>query len=47
MKFLFKILASLFLFQSFLFAAGKPYSQNEFDKLIKEGKPVIFNVHAK
>ena len=47
MKVFIKIIFSLFLFQSVLFAAGKPYSQVEFDKLIKEGKPVVLHVHAK
>jgi thioredoxin 1 len=47
MKTFIKIIFSLFLFQSVLFAAGKPYSQTEFDKLIKEGKPVVLHVHAK
>ncbi len=37
----------MFLFQSVLFAAGKPYSQAEFDKLTKEGKPIVLHVHAK
>ena len=47
MKTFIKIILSLFLFQSVLFAAGKPYSQTEFDKLIKEGKSVVLHVHAK
>jgi len=47
MKVFIKIIFSLFLFQSVLFAAGKPYSQTEFDKLTKEGKPVVLHVHAK
>jgi len=47
MKILIKIFFSLFLFQSILFAAGKPYSQAEFDKLTKEGKPIVLHVHAK
>jgi len=34
-KFFIKIILGLFLFQSVLFAAGKPYSQAEFDKLNK------------
>jgi len=36
MKTFIKIIFSLFLFQSVLFAAGKPYSQAEFDKINKE-----------
>ncbi len=47
MKTFIKIVFSLFLLQSALFAAGKPYSQVEFDKLIKEGKPIVLHVHAK
>ena len=47
MKVFIKIIFSLFLFQSVLFAAGKPYLQTEFDKLTKEGKPVVLHVHAK
>ena len=47
MKILLKIIFSLFLFQSVLFAAGKPYSQAEFDKLTKEGKRIVLHVHAK
>ena len=47
MKILLKIILSLFLLQSLLFAAGKPYSQTEFDKLNKEGKPIVIHVHAK
>ena len=47
MKTLIKIIFSLILLQSSLFAAGKPYLQVEFDKLMKEGKPVVLHVHAK
>ena len=47
MKILLKIILSFFLLQSLLFAAGKPYSQTEFDKLNKEGKPIVLHVHAK
>ncbi len=47
MKIFIKIILGLFLFQSVLFAAGKPYSQAEFDKLNKEGKPIILHIHAK
>ncbi len=47
MKILLKIILSFFLLQSLLFAAGKPYSQTEFDKLNKEGKPIVIHVHAK
>ena len=47
MKTFIKIIFSLFFLQSALFAAGKPYSQVEFDKLIKEGKPIVLHVHAK
>ena len=47
MKFFIKIIFSLFIFQSILFAAGKPYSQVDFDKLNKEGKPIVIHVHAK
>jgi thioredoxin 1 len=47
MKTFIKIIFSLFLLQSVLFAAGKTYSQTEFDKLIKDGKPVVLHVHAK
>jgi thiol-disulfide isomerase/thioredoxin len=47
MKTFIKIIFSLILLQSSLFAAGKPYSQVEFDKLIKEGKPIVLHVHAK
>jgi len=47
MKILLKIILSFFLLQSLLFAAGKPYSQAEFDKLNKEGKPIVIHVHAK
>ncbi len=47
MKILLKIILSFFLLQSLLFAAGKPYSQTEFDKLNKEGKPIVLHIHAK
>jgi len=47
MKILLKIILSFFLLQSLLFAAGKPYSQAEFDKLNKDGKPIVIHVHAK
>jgi thioredoxin 1 len=37
----------LALMQSvFVFAAGQPFNQSQFDTLMKEGKPVIVHVHA-
>ena len=47
MKILLKFILIFLLLQSVLFAAGKPYSQAEFDKLNQEGKPVVLHVHAK
>ncbi len=47
MKILLNIILSFFLLQSLLFAAGKPYSQAEFDKLNKDGKSIVIHVHAK
>ena len=47
MKILLKFILTFLLLPTILFAAGKPYSQIEFDKLIKEGKPVVLHVHAK
>ena len=31
---------------AFYFDAGQPFTQNQFDTLMKEGKPVIIHVHA-
>ena len=47
MKILLKFILTFFFLPTILFAAGKPYSQIEFDKLIKKGKPVVLHVHAK
>jgi len=47
MKIFLKFILIFLLLQSVLFAAGKPYSQAEFDKLNQEGKPVVLHVHAK
>jgi thioredoxin 1 len=47
MKILRKLILFLTLAQSaFAFAAGQPFTQSQFDTLIKEGKPVIIHVHA-
>lgn len=38
---------SISLLQSiFVFAAGNPFTQAQFDTLMKEGKPIIVHVHA-
>jgi thiol-disulfide isomerase/thioredoxin len=48
MKTFLKIIFCFILLQtSLLFAAGKPYSQVEFDKLNMEGKSIVLHVHAK
>ena len=47
MKIFLKFILIFLFLPTILFAAGKPYSQIEFDKLIKEGKPVVLHVHAK
>ena len=42
-----KTIATLFFLQSAAtFAAGQPYTQAQFDALMKEGKPIIVHVHA-
>jgi thioredoxin 1 len=42
-----KTLLVFSLFQTALaFAAGQPFTQNQFDSLMKEGKPIIVHVHA-
>jgi thioredoxin 1 len=47
MKKLLKIIVTVGLFQSvFAFAAGQPFTQSQFDTLMKEGKPVVIHVHA-
>jgi thiol-disulfide isomerase/thioredoxin len=47
MKILRKLILFLTLAQSaFALAAGQPFTQSQFDTLIKEGKPVIIHVHA-
>jgi thioredoxin 1 len=47
MKKLLQIAVAVGLFQSVLaFAAGQPFTQSQFDTLMKEGKPVIIHVHA-
>jgi thiol-disulfide isomerase/thioredoxin len=47
MKIFLKFILTFLLLPTILFAAGKPYSQAEFDKLNKEGKPIVLHVHAK
>ena len=41
---------ALFVFSTFqsalVFAAGQPFTQSQFDTLMKDGKPVIVHVHA-
>lgn len=47
MKHLIKMILAFGLFQSVLaFAAGQPFTQSQFDTLMKEGKPIIVHVHA-
>ena len=42
-----KLILFLSLAQSaFVFAAGEPFTQSQFDNLIKENKPIIVHVHA-
>ena len=47
MKSFIKALLLFSLFQTVLaFAAGQPFTKNQFDSLMKEGKPVIVHIHA-
>ena len=47
MKVLRKLTFFLLLAQSaIVLAAGQPFTQSQFDKLIKENKPIIVHVHA-
>lgn len=47
MKAIYKLFLFLALAQSVLaFAAGQPFNQEQFNTLMKEGKPVVIHVHA-
>lgn len=40
------LFASLFTQLAIAFAAGQPFSQDQFNALMKEGKPIVIHVHA-
>lgn len=47
MKAIYKLFLFLALAQSALaFAAGQPFNQEQFNTLMKEGKPIVIHVHA-
>jgi thiol:disulfide interchange protein len=47
MKTILKLMLLLALTHSaFVFAAGQPFTQNQFDTLMKEGKSIVVHVHA-
>jgi thioredoxin 1 len=47
MKVIRKLVLFLALTQSvFVFAAGQPFNQDQFNALMKDGKPIVVHIHA-
>ena len=47
MKVIRKLVLFLALTQSvFVFAAGQPFNQDQFNTLMKDGKPIVVHIHA-